>query len=269
MSIEVHALASGSSGNSILVKVGGRGLLIDAGVGPRTLTPAIQRRDIGVDQLDAVLLTHEHDDHLKGAAAVSKRLKAPVVANRATLEAASLRTELPQVEEMESGSERQFGAFTVRSFRIEHDAVEPVGYVIQVAGRKITYATDVGCPTPALRSALRGADLCILESNHDLQWLLRGPYPPHMKARVAGSRGHLSNCAAAAMLAERLDADGPACIWLAHLSSVNNSPALARRFVTDAIKKATRVSFELDVALRDRPSATWIPGYPCGQLSLF
>lgn len=253
----------------MLVKSGGRGLLIDAGLGPRTLAPALHRRDIGVDQLDAVLLTHEHDDHLRGAAAVSSRLRAPVIANRATLAAASQRTELRHVKEMASGSEGRFGDFTVRSFQIDHDAAEPVGYVVEVAGYRIVYATDVGCPCDGLREGLRGANLCILESNHDLQWLRRGPYSPHMKERVAGSQGHLSNCSAAALLAERLDADGPACIWLAHLSAVNNSPSLARRYVTETIRAATRVPFALEIALRDRPSAMWRPGRAAAQLSLF
>src|SRR5689334_3134382 len=102
--IEVHALASGSSGNAVLVKAGDRGLLIDAGLGPRTLLPALHRRDIGVDQLDGILLTHEHDDHLKGAAAASSRLRAPVVANRATLQAASIRSEIRRVKEIDTGS---------------------------------------------------------------------------------------------------------------------------------------------------------------------
>ena len=102
-----------------------------------------------------------------------------------------------------------------------------------------------------------------------LAWLKRGPYPPHMKERVAGSRGHLSNADAAELLAERLDADGPTCIWLAHLSAVNNSPAFARRFVNAALQSATRVAFSLDVALRDRPSVQWRPGRAAAQLTLF
>lgn len=267
--VEVHALASGSSGNAVLVKAGDRALLIDAGLGPRTLLPALTRRDIGVDQLDAILLTHEHDDHMRGAAAASSRLRAPVVANRATLRAANERTEIRRSKELPTESEARFGEFTVRSFSIDHDAAEPVGYVVEARGERIAYATDVGCPSDGLRQALRGANLCILESNHDLAWLKRGPYPPHMKERVASSKGHLSNADAAALLAERLEADGPACIWLAHLSAVNNSPAFARRFVNAAIQAATRVPFALDIALRDRPSVQWRPRRAAAQLTLF
>ena len=267
--MKLWMLGSGSSGNAILVKAGGRGLLIDAGLGPRTLLPALARRDIGVDHLDAILLTHEHDDHLRGAAAVSSRLRSPVVANRATLNAASVRTELRRTAELPTGGEASFGEFWVRSFVIDHDAAEPVGYVVEAMGHRIAYATDVGRPCDGLREALRGAALCILEANHDLAWLKRGPYPPHMKERVASDQGHLSNADAARLLSERLDADGPTCIWLAHLSAVNNSPSFARRFVNEAIQAATRVPFALDIALRDRPSVQWFPGRTAAQLSLF
>ena len=231
MNIEVTSIASGSSGNAVLIGADDRYLLVDAGVGPRTLMPALKRHGVVPGSLCAILLTHEHDDHLKGAPAVCTRMTAPVVANAATLQAASQRVELSIVQELSSGAEMQFGPFRVRSFRISHDAAEPVGYAIEVDGTRIMYATDVGCPNADIRQAMRHSSLCILESNHDLEWLRRGPYPAHMKARVAGDNGHLSNHDAACLIAERLEADGPACFWLAHLSQVNNSPAFARKYV--------------------------------------
>jgi len=268
MGLEVHAIASGSSGNAVLVKADGRSLLIDAGVGPRTLLPALQRRGVAPDTLDGVLLTHEHDDHLRGAAAVSARLRAPVLANRATLQASGDRLELSRTQEMETGDEVALGRFVVRSFPVPHDAAEPVGYVVEFNGIRIAYATDAGCPTDDLRAALRGAHLCILESNHDLDWLWRGPYPQMMKERIAGDRGHLSNLDAVTLIAERLEADGPTCFWLAHLSAVNNSPAFARRFANREIAARTRVLYRLEIALRDRPSVVWQPGSAV-QLNLF
>lgn len=260
MSLEVHALASGSSGNAVLVKAEGRALLIDAGLGPRTLLPALHRRGIGPDALDGVLLTHEHEDHLRGAAAISARLRAPVVANRATLSAASLRTELGRTQEMPTGSEVALGRFVVRSFPVSHDAVEPVGYVVEWEGVRIACATDVGCLSGELRAALRGAHLCIIEANHDLDWLWRGPYPPDRKERVASDRGHLSNQDAVTLMAERLEEGGPACFWLAHLSAVNNSPAFAWRYAVREMRARTAVPYLLEIALRDRPSVVWQPG---------
>jgi phosphoribosyl 1,2-cyclic phosphodiesterase len=269
MRIEVTSLASGSSGNAVLIRADDRFLLVDAGVGPRTLMPALKRLGVEPGSLCAVLMTHEHDDHLKGAPAVSHRMAAPVVANRSTLQAATLRVELPNTHELPTGSEEAFGPFTVRSFLISHDAAEPVGYTVEVDGTRITYATDVGCPSAELRQAMRHASLCVLESNHDVEWLRRGPYPAHMKIRVAGDQGHLSNHDAACLIAERLDLDGPACFWLAHLSQVNNSPAFARRYVEQEIVARTRTGYVLDVALRDRPSAVWRRGAVARQLTLF
>lgn len=269
MQIEVTSLASGSSGNAILIRADDRYLLVDAGIGQRILMPALKRHGVERGSLCAVLLTHEHDDHLKGAPAVPPRMNAPIVANRATLEAAALRVELSNTCELPTGSEQQYGPFLVRSFSISHDAAEPVGYLVEVDGARITYATDVGCPNDALRSAMRKANLCVIESNHDVEWLRRGPYPPHMKARVASDHGHLSNRDAAGLIAERLEQDGPACFWLAHLSQVNNSPAFARRFVEQAVKEQTKTTFMLDVALRDRPSVQWKRGAAARQLSLF
>jgi phosphoribosyl 1,2-cyclic phosphodiesterase len=269
MNIEVHALASGSSGNAVLVQADGHNVLIDAGLGIRTLMPALSRRGVTHGKLDAILLTHEHDDHCKWAAAVSSRLGAPVVANRATLCATSFRMDLPQTCELATGDQAGFGPFTVTSFPVSHDAAEPVGYVVEVGDVRIAYATDVGCPSAHLRAALRKADLCILESNHDLDWLWRGPYPRHLKARVASDRGHLSNRDACALITERLEEDGPTTFWLAHLSNSNNSPAFARHYADEQVRAQTRVPHVLDIALRDRPSISWRPAAACQQLSLF
>ena len=269
MRLEVHALASGSSGNAVLIKADGRAILIDAGLSGRLLMGGLRARGIGAGCLDAILLTHEHDDHLRGCSIVSERTGCAVVANRATLDAASYRAATQRELELETGGQLRIGAFTVQSFAVSHDAAEPVGYVVEVGGSRIAYATDTGRSTRGLREALRGANLCILESNHDLGWLLRGPYPPLMKLRVASDRGHLSNGDAAAILAERLEECGPTTIWLAHLSKVNNSPALARKFAMEAISSQTRIPFHLQVALRDRPSVTWTPGSQPLQPSLF
>lgn len=246
----------------------GQGLLIDAGVGIRTLMPALSRRGITEGQLCGVLLTHEHSDHLKAAPSVCNRLKAPLLANRATLNAASKRLELSHEMELLTGSEAKLGPFLVRSFAISHDAAEPCGYIVQAAGYKITYATDTGCASRELRAALQGSALCIIESNHDLAWLSKGPYPPFMKVRIASDLGHLSNEDAVNMMVERLEEGGPTCFWLAHLSVVNNSVSLARRFALAGITSSTRVPFHLDIALRDRPSIEWAPGKNAIQLNL-
>jgi phosphoribosyl 1,2-cyclic phosphodiesterase len=152
---------------------------------------------------------------------------------------------------------------------VPHDAAECVGFVLTAGSASIVYATDVGHASPELRAALASADLAILEANHDLAWLQRGPYSADMKARIASPTGHLSNDDCADLLAEALEARGPLCIWLAHLSRVNNSPSLARRSVAARIRERTRVPFSLDIAVRDHPSVTWRSGARAVQLLLF
>ncbi len=267
--VRVYALASGSSGNAMLVQAGKTNLLIDAGLPVRTLASHLLRRGIGVSNLDAILLTHEHTDHATGAGGMARRTGAPLVANTATLAAIAERDPLPfSTRELRTGGTVGIGSVGIRSFPVPHDAVEAVGFVLEVGSVQITYFTDAGSPTPSLREALRGANLAIVEANHDIDWLWRGPYTDEMKARVASPTGHLSNDDCADLLAERLEEGGALCVWLAHLSRVNNSPSLARRSVLARIAQQTSVPVSLEVALRDSPSVSWRAGAKAVQLSL-
>lgn len=253
----------------MLVQSGDTSILIDAGVGVRALSAAIAKRGVVDGKLDAILLTHEHTDHSIGAGPISRRTKAPIVANRATLAAYATRDELGFASvELATGGELTIGSFSVRSFSIPHDAAEPVGFVLECGRTRIAYCTDTGSRTPEMDAALRGASLAIVEANHDTEWLLRGPYTREMKARVASSTGHLSNSDCAGMIADRLEEGGPFCVWLAHLSRVNNSVSLARRTVLEHVAKQTSTPFHLDIALRDQPSVTWHAGARAVQLSL-
>ena len=267
--VRVHALASGSSGNAFLVQAGATNLLLDAGLSQRMLASHLARFGVGAAGLEAILLTHEHVDHSSSAGAMSRRATAPVVANAPTLQAASQRSEQAfATSELPTGAERGFGCIGVRSFPVPHDAAEPVGYVLEVGSQRIVYCTDVGNVTPEVEAALRGATLAIVEANHDLAWLLRGPYTPKMKERVASPTGHLSNADCADLLTHRLVEGGSLSVWLAHLSRVNNSPSLARRSVLAQIAAQTRVPLALGVALRDHPSLSWRSGLQSVQTSL-
>ena len=267
--IRVYSLASGSSGNAMLFQSNRTSLLMDAGLPLRTLSAHLSRLGVGADDLDAILLTHEHHDHVVGAGALARRTKAPLIANPATLAAYAARDALPFARrEMPTGERIEIGPFQIRSFAVPHDAAEAVGYTLEVGAGKIAYFTDAGTVTPPMRDALRDANLAIVEANHDVEWLRRGPYSDEMKARVASDTGHLANEDCAAALAERLQSGQPLCVWLAHLSRVNNSPALARRTVASRIRALTETPFALDVALRDHPSLTWRTGAQPIQLSL-
>ena len=253
----------------MLVQAGATSVLIDAGLGVRALSAIIAKRGVVDGRLGAVLLTHEHTDHSIGAGPISRRTGAPLVGNRATLTEVAGRDSLGfSSKELATGGEITIGSIAIRSFPVPHDALEAVGYVLDCGRTRITYFTDAGCRTREIDEALRGASLAIVEANHDLAWLLRGPYTPDMKARVASATGHLCNDDCADLLADRLEADGQLCVWLAHLSRVNNSVSLARRTVRERILKRTAVPFHLDIALRDQPSISWRSGARAVQLSL-
>jgi phosphoribosyl 1,2-cyclic phosphodiesterase len=267
--LRVHSLASGSSGNAMLVQSGKTNLLIDAGLPLKTLSPLLARRGVRVHDLDGILLTHEHPDHCSGAGPLSRRTGAPLIANEATLQAYAQKDDLPFLSKpLSTGDEMAVGGVTIRSFPVPHDAVETVGYIIEAGGQRITYFTDTGSKTAAVQQALQGANLAIVEANHDLLWLERGPYTEAMKARVGSDTGHLSNADCADLIANRLEEGGALCVWLAHLSRINNSPALAKRSVMEHVTRRTHVPFTLEVALRDHPSVSWRAGEKAVQLSL-
>lgn len=267
--LQIYALASGSSGNAMLVQAGATNLLIDAGLPVRHLASHLSRRGVGASDLHAILLTHEHSDHSSGAGAMARRCAAPLLANVETLTAYRERDALPfPAGEMATGEERGVGDIGVRSFAVPHDAASPVGYILEAGKTRIAYVVDTGHITPAIREAIRGAALLVIEANHDTDWLWRGPYTPDMKARVASPTGHLSNADCADLVASHLEQDGPCCIWLAHLSRVNNSPSLAKRSVTERVSQQTRTPFWLEVALRDHPSLFWRSGLRAVQPAL-
>jgi phosphoribosyl 1,2-cyclic phosphodiesterase len=256
--VRVTALASGSSGNAYLVEVGTTRVLFDAGLAAPDLVRYLTARGVPPATLSGIFISHEHSDHIRGVGALARRYRLPVVANRGTFRAgASMIGPLPETIELPTGEACRAGVLTVRTFPVSHDAADPVGFWLEAAGRHVCICTDLGQATPALDEPLAAADLLVLEANHDLDRLWRGPYPAGLKRRVAGPQGHLAN-AAAAQLVSRIAQDGRArTVWLAHLSATNNTPALARAAVTDALAAVDATGCTVAVAGRDRPSLVW------------
>src|SRR5262249_24994220 len=193
------------------------------------------------DMLSAILLTHEHGDHANGAAALAVLHQIPLVSDPRTLKEVLAQPPAPAIAvqpmaieqiELPVGGSTQIPDLMLRSFPVSHGAVAPCGFVLSTAAWRVAVATDTGECGPAVVEALRGAHLLVLEANHDRERLLAGPYPWHLKRRILGGTGHLSNEQAAAALEQALD-DGPRWIWLAHLSRTNNTPDLARTQVRD------------------------------------
>ncbi len=268
MPLSAHSLASGSSGNSILVKSDQAAVLVDAGVGLRVLVRVL--RDAGVDarDLSAVLITHEHSDHVQSAVSVARRCKVPIISNAQTLAAIAGSEHVP-TRVLEPGEEMVIGDMLIKPFPTSHDTVNPVGYSISTTSATVLSATDTGIVTPEMRDEVFGADLVIVESNHDLDMLRTGPYPPHLKQRIESDYGHLSNETTARLLQDIADSGRAASVWLAHLSKTNNSPKVALAAAKNALGDCLGSNLKVEVARRDVPSLWWRQGERALQLSLF
>lgn len=237
--LRVVVLGSGSSGNAVVVESGKGRLLVDAGFSCREIEKRMKAVGVDPDSISAIVLTHEHEDHVRGAARFAKRHPVPVYATRGTFAGCELPEEvLARAETIESGRRFEVAGFEVEPFQIPHDAREPVGFVLEdSAGRRIGLASDIGSRSRLAWGRLVELDLLILETNHDLDMLRNGPYPWALKQRVAGRHGHLSNGEASDGLPELLS-DRLRQLVLYHLSRVNNTAALAAATVGDALERA-------------------------------
>jgi phosphoribosyl 1,2-cyclic phosphodiesterase len=263
MRLRFRLLASGSSGNATLVEAGETRLLIDAGLGPRILAGRMRAAGVEPETLTAILLTHEHIDHVKGAAAFARRWGVPMAGSRGTRRAAGLSelgAQLPGFDVMRPGEAQVFGAVSVTPVAIPHDAAGPMAFVIRAGAAVLGHATDIGHLTEDLAQALDGCDALAIEANHDFAMLRSGPYPWPLKERIAGPHGHLSNAETARFLAERLGA-GCGTVVLAHLSRTNNHPEVARATVEPALVRAGRGHVRVEVAGAEG-TAGWIDVRP-------
>ncbi|MGE5653093.1 MAG: MBL fold metallo-hydrolase [Bacillota bacterium] len=237
--MQLYILASGSTGNAMVVASDKTAILIDAGLGPRQLSSRLKQTPIHPSRIAACLITHEHSDHVRGLAKTVGRMEIPVVCNYATWNAitaaAPLLAPMPHVV-LPTSHSTVIGDIEVQSFATSHDAVEPVGYRFCHGRSQLVIATDLGVVTPGVLAALRDADEIVLEANHDLEMLQAGPYPYFLKRRVAGDHGHLSNADAARALGSVMTSRTKR-IHLAHLSQENNYPALAYSTVRDHLRE--------------------------------
>ncbi len=243
---EFCSLFSGSSGNACYIKHNDTALLVDAGVSGKKIEEAICAIEGNVKNIQGILVTHEHSDHINSVGILSRRYKIPVFATSGTFEGMSVG-EYYQKVTIKAGQDFEVGGIKIKPFSIPHDAAEPVGYNFYADRKKITVATDIGRMSEALFVSLSGSNLILLESNHDKKMLLQGVYPLSLKRRIAGERGHLSN-EEAALCAARLVETGTNNIILGHLSGENNIPSIAYNESAKAIER-TGVSVGKDVRL--------------------
>jgi phosphoribosyl 1,2-cyclic phosphodiesterase len=234
--LKICILASSSSGNSAFVATDRTRVLVDAGLSRREVAKRLAAIGEDIDRLDAVLITHEHTDHTCGLQALvkSSRSRLPVYLTHGTARYIDWADSQPALESFQAGRCFSIGDFDVTSFTIPHDAMDPVGYTLFAQGIKVAIATDLGYVTDSLRIHLRGVDMVVLESNHDLEMLRVGPYPWSVKQRVMSRRGHLSNEVAASFIENDLDTSVSTLV-LGHISQHNNHPELVRNLARKAL----------------------------------
>lgn len=229
MSLFFQVVASGSKANAILICSPRTSILLDSGLSSKELVRRLDNSPVRAEQLAAVLVSHEHQDHVRGVGVLSRRFELPVYLTRGTLDNLPAQTgQLAHLQIFQAGSAFCIGDLQIQPFPISHDAEDPVGFVIQHEETRLGVCTDLGFATELVKIRLQGCQGLILEANHDEELLLNGPYPPHLKQRIRSRHGHLSNTATFELLADLYHGNLQSIVF-AHLSEVNNSPDLVRQ----------------------------------------
>jgi phosphoribosyl 1,2-cyclic phosphodiesterase len=212
--------------------------LIDAGLSRKETFERLLAAGHNPESLTAILITHEHSDHVAGLQVIARKLRIPIYVSRMTAPAIAWDENwgdhTPQLELFQAGTSFTIGDIDITSFTIPHDAADPVGFSLRAEGIKISIATDLGYLPDSIRHHLRGSDVLLLESNHDVEMLKVGPYPWSVKQRVMGRNGHLSNDVACSFIRDDLDTSTSTLI-LGHISESNNHPEIVRLCASQAL----------------------------------
>lgn len=254
--MRISLLASGSKGNAALIDNGDTRILIDAGLSAREICRRMELRGIDPATIDALLVTHEHTDHIRGLGPLVRRLNIPVYLHTDIAGKLADVGKPEAVKEFVDGPEWQLGSLSLQAFSVTHDAGAPVGFVIEGAKGKVGFATDLGIATRLVVQSLQNCQALVVETNHDEEMLRDGPYPWSLKQRVRSNHGHLSNSAGGQLL-DQLLWPGLETVLLAHLSDTNNEPELAYRAVDDVLAHQNQCSPDVKVCRQDEPSG-WV-----------
>lgn len=257
--MKLYPIRSGSKGNAVLVYTEKTKILVDCGISGKVAESGIRKIGIEPSEISAILVTHEHNDHIKGVGVMTRRYNIPVYANESTwiaMEGALGKINEDNKKVFINKNSFKIGDIEANSFEIPHDAADPVGYCFESGNRKISVATDIGVLKEDIFRAIKGSNAVLMEANHDINMLEVGSYPFSLKQRIRGEKGHLSNDEAG-LAAKYLYKMGTRSIILGHLSPENNYPLLAKQTVMnilndDGNKKDDE--FKLSVALGNEES---------------
>lgn len=256
MNFKFCSLTSGSSGNCQYIETKNTRILIDNGLSGKRVEELLKKIDVSPDTLDAIFVTHEHIDHVKGVGVMSRRYDLPIYANANTWSGMEKRIGKIKEHNIKVFSTEDYldiKDLEINPIHIFHDANEPVGYILRNGGVKISVMTDTGWVSDSMKAKIKGSDLYLIESNHDTNMLKTGSYPWPLKQRISSTRGHLSNDDAGMVLCETLSASGE-IVLLGHLSKDNNKPELAHQTVKNHLNLRgvdTEKDIKLDMTYRD------------------
>lgn len=240
--MQFSLLSSGSKANSTFIEAGSQKILIDCGLSCKQTGIRLHSLGIDPEKIDAIIVTHEHGDHIRGISVMSRKYKIPVYANEETLE---FIENVYATETFTTGVPFELGNAKINPFSVVHDAVDPVGFTVEAEGLKFGQATDLGRVTPLVKEMLKKSNAIVLESNHDLNMLQTSDYPWELIQRISSNHGHISNETAGSLLFELLH-DELFYVALAHLSENSNTPALALSTVNRYLKDIPlEIPFEL------------------------
>jgi phosphoribosyl 1,2-cyclic phosphodiesterase len=257
VAVKLTILGSGSGGNCAYVETAEARILVDAGFSPRQIRQRLATISRVPENLSAILVTHEHSDHVQGLTGIAQKLNIPVYCNRATKEAFEFQLQTKfNCNLFETGASFEIADVRVDTFTIPHDAQDPVGYLLHTAAANIGFVTDLGHTTKLVIERTRAANVLVLESNHDVKMLKDCPRRSwSLKQRILGRHGHLSNEAAAEAVAQIMSAD-LRHLYLAHLSRECNRPELAHYVMAEQLHHIGATHVKLQLAAQDVPCAT-------------
>ena len=264
---------SGSSGNCYYLQAADYGIIIDAGIGVRQFKKYFRDYGLSLTRIKAMLITHDHADHVKASGAISNELGIPVYATSLVHQGIkrnyciTKKVDERRVRNFEKGETFELGPFRILPFNVPHDSLDNSGYFITYRGRSFCLMTDAGHVTDEMAGFMEKADYLVVEANYDETMLQHGPYPPFLKERIACGTGHLSNSETARQLAAHLNREARH-VWLCHLSEENNHPSLAFKTVEAELRQAgypVGATLQLETLRRQSPSPLYDLDEPCDE----